>query len=110
MKSSGTRRSQAHLERDVGGLQDGGGPSPLGHDDGGDQPGLDVAAGSVEPLRALTSADIAALQPHEPRGENGEEGTEAEHDDPTPGDVQGGDTAEEGRLELARAVVIVEVR
>ena len=50
------------LESDVGGLENGCRPGPLGNDDGSNQTGFHTAAGGVEPLGAVLSPNVLLLQ------------------------------------------------
>lgn len=50
------------LESDVGGLENGCRPGPLGNDDGSNQTRFHTAAGGVEPLGAILGTDVSLLQ------------------------------------------------
>ena len=70
----------AVLPRDVGRLEEGRGPRPLGDDDRGGEAGLDVAARGVEVLRGALAAAEADVNHREGDGEDREGDAEANLD------------------------------
>ena len=61
-------------------LQQGSRPGPVGHNDVGNEAGLQRAAGGVELLRGLLGASVAVVQPHQAGGDEGEKKGEGDDD------------------------------
>ena len=98
------RAGDAELVRNVGALQQGGGPGPLRDDDGGGEAGADGAAGGVEVLGVHGAAEEVLVEVDERDGGQAEGDAEGQDDGVAHGRRQRG-VVEEAR----EAAVLREV-
>lgn len=79
----------AKLPSNVTGLQEGGGPRPLRHDDAGGEARLDAAARGVELLAGHGRASKVVVQVHDEGRQQREHKAEAQHDRPSRAHLHG---------------------